>query len=125
MVKKLHALPYNPSLKNYARSLRKSGNLSEVILWNAIKSKKLNSLDFDRQKIIGDYIVDFYCHTYKLAVEIDGASHDSKGEYDEKRDDYLKTLGITVLHIPDSDVRNNLQEVIESILYIVANLQKQ
>ncbi|MGQ4005164.1 DUF559 domain-containing protein [Francisellaceae bacterium CB300] len=53
-------LPYNPKLKQRARELRKAGNLSEVLLWQKIKNRQLLGLDFDRQKIIGNYIVDFY-----------------------------------------------------------------
>lgn len=55
------SLPYNPKLKAHARELRRAGNLSEVLFWNQIKNKQFLNLDFDRQKIIGNYIVDFYC----------------------------------------------------------------
>ena len=54
-------LPKNTSLQTYARKLRKESTLSEILFWNAIKNKQIKNLDFDRQKIIGNYIVDFYC----------------------------------------------------------------
>ncbi|MDP2070905.1 type ISP restriction/modification enzyme [Methylotenera sp.] len=112
---KLNDLPYNPALKDKARELRIAGNLSEVLFWNAVKNKQLNSLDFDRQRIIGNYIVDFYCHEYALVIEIDGSSHDEKADYDAKRDAYLKALGLNVLHVQDIEVKKNLSGVIELV----------
>ena len=66
---KYKSLPYNPKLKNLAKQLRKAGNLSEVIFWNAVKGGQLLNLDFERQKIIGNYIVDFYCPELDLVIE--------------------------------------------------------
>ncbi len=63
---------YNPKLKTIARKLRKQGVLSEVLLWDHIKGKKMNGYQFMRQKPVGEYIVDFYCSKLKLVVEIDG-----------------------------------------------------
>jgi very-short-patch-repair endonuclease len=62
-------LPYNPNLKGYAKKLRKAGNLSEVLLWEQLSKKKFKGYDFDRQKIIGDYIVDFYCLNCQTVVK--------------------------------------------------------
>lgn len=105
-------LPYNPKLKERARELRKAGNLSEVLFWNQVKNKQFKGFDFDRQKIIGNYIVDFYCTNCNVVIEIDGSSHDDKVEYDIKRDAYLKELGLAVIHIPVSDVMNTMDGVI-------------
>ena len=105
------SLPYNAELTERAKELRKAGNLSEVLLWNQIKNKQFKGLDFDRQKIIGNYIVDFYCASLGVVIEIDGYSHDSKADYDHIREDYLKSLGLTVIHILDSDVKKNIEEV--------------
>ena len=109
------SLPYNPALKERARELRKAGNLSEVLLWNEIKNKQFKGLDFDRQKIIGNYIVDFYCASENVVIEIDGTSHADKQEYDETRDKYLNSLGLTVIHILDIDVKKNLDGVMEML----------
>ena len=54
------SLPYNPKLRNKAKELRKAGNLAEVLLWNQLKNRQFMGFDFDRQKIIGNYIVDFF-----------------------------------------------------------------
>jgi very-short-patch-repair endonuclease len=109
--KKFISLPYNPKLKDNAKALRKAGNLSEVIFWNAVKRKQLLNLDFERQKIIGNYIVDFYCAEIDLVVEIDGVSHDYKGEYDLDREKYIKNLGLFVVRFQDSDIKNNFQTI--------------
>ncbi len=105
-------LPFNSKLLNRARELRKAGSLPEALLWREISGKKLNGLDFDRQKIIGNYIVDFFCASNLIVVEIDDKStHDNKWKYDEKRDEYLRGLGLTVIHIPASDVLKNPRDV--------------
>ena len=105
-------LPYNPNLRDRARQLRKAGNLCEVLIWKQLQNKKFNGYDFDRQKIIGNYIVDFYCVDCNVVIEIDGSSHDDKFEYDKERDIFLQGLGLTVIHIPARDVLNKLDEVI-------------
>jgi very-short-patch-repair endonuclease/DNA modification methylase len=112
-VVKWNELPFNPNLKEKAKELRKAGNLSEVLIWNQIKNKQFLGLDFDRQKIIGNYIVDFYCKNLGVVIEIDGVSHDGKIEYDLERDAYLKKLGLKVIHISDLDVKKNLEGVLE------------
>ena len=114
------SLPYNPKLKKRASELRKAGNLCEVLLWEQMKSGKLKGLDFDRQKIIGNYIVDFYCASLGLVIEIDGISHDDKEKYDSERDAFLERLGLTVIHIADKDVREDLAGVMEFLSECVA-----
>ena len=108
-------LPSNPQLKQRARELRKQGVLSEVLFWNEVKRKKILDLDFDRQKIIGNYIVDFYIKKLGIVIEIDGVSHNEKLEEDEIRDNYLKSLGLTVIRYSDLDVKHNLDNVIQDL----------
>ncbi|AEI35231.1 endonuclease domain-containing protein [Francisella salina] len=110
--KKYFTLPYNPKLKQRAKELRKAGNLSEVLLWQRIKSKQLLGFDFDRQKIIGNYIVDFYSADINVVIEIDGSSHDDKQEYDTIRQGYLEGLGLKVIRILDRDIKTNLENVV-------------
>ena len=112
-------LPYNDDLKQKARQLRKAGNLSEVLLWQQLKGKQLLGLSFDRQKVIGNYIVDFYCSERKIIIEIDGESHNEKAEYDGLRDGYLQGLGLAVVRILDIDVKKNLQGVMEYLKNIL------
>ncbi|WHN64964.1 DUF559 domain-containing protein [Cysteiniphilum sp. QT6929] len=106
-------LPQNNRLKVYARELRKAGNLSEVLLWQQLKAKQLLGFKFDRQKIIGHYIVDFYCHSLGVVIEVDGYSHDFKVAYDAERESYLRQYQLQVIHILDQDVKRNLQGVMD------------
>ena len=64
--------PYNPKLKELARQLRNDSTLSEILLWNELKGKQVEGYDFQRQKPILNYILDFFCHELELAIEIDG-----------------------------------------------------
>ena len=106
------SLPYNPALRAHAKELRKAGILHEALLWNQMKSGQLNGLDFDRQKIIGNYIVDFYCAEKGVVIEADGNSHDSKVKADETRDEFLKGLGLKVIRISAGDILNNMKGVV-------------
>jgi very-short-patch-repair endonuclease len=117
-------LPYNPKLKAKAQKLRKAGVLSEVLFWNCVKNKKLLGLDFERQKIIGNYIVDFYCPELSFVIEIDGQSHDFKGEYDMIRESYLTSLGLEVIHYTDLEIKKNL-DVVMNNLYTHFNSKKK
>ena len=110
-----HKYPKNDALVSRSRELRKAGNLSEVLLWMRIKNKQLLGLDFNRQKIIGNYIVDFFCPAKKAVIEIDGKSHLCKVEYDKQRDEYLAGLGLRIIHIADIDVKTRLGDVMEML----------
>jgi very-short-patch-repair endonuclease len=68
-------LAYNPKLKGLAKKLRQNMTLSEVLLWDQLKQKKIHGFDFDRQRPIDNFIVDFYCKDLMLAIEVDGSSH--------------------------------------------------
>lgn len=60
-------LPYNPTLKSRAKTLRKAGNFSEVVFWKEVRNKSFWNIDFDRQRIIGNYIVDFYVKNIRFS----------------------------------------------------------
>ena len=77
-------------------------------MWQQLHKKKFRQYDFDRQKIIGNYIVDFFCVDCMVVIEIDGSSHDNKVDYNNERDAFLKGLGLTVIHIAARDVLNRL-----------------
>ena len=109
---KYKSLPYNPALKDKAKALRKAGILHEALLWLELKNKKLDGLDFDRQKIVGNYIVDFYCAEKSTVIEVDGSSHDSKQLENAQRDEYLKSLGLNVIRLLVKDVLQNMEGVV-------------
>ena len=106
------SLPYNPALKDKAKALRKAGILHEALLWLQLKGKQLNGLDFDRQKIIGNFIVDFYCAEKAVVIEVDGNSHNNKQKEDAERDRYLQSLGLTVIRLLAKDVLQDMEGVV-------------
>lgn len=115
-------LPYNPRLVPLARKLRNNSTLSEVLLWKKLRNKQLRGKDFDRQKPIGNYIVDFFCRELMLAIEIDGASHRFKGEKDLKRQRQLEAMGVEFLRFTDRQVKQEMDEVLSDIRWKVRQL---
>ena len=108
-------IPYRKDLKEKARMLRKNSTLSEVLLWQEISQRQLG-VQFHRQVPLLDYIVDFYCHELKLAIEVNGNTHEYKVSYDNKRTSRLKEAGVKVLVFDDLDVKQNIKWVVNNIL---------
>ena len=108
-------IPYNAKLKEYARYLRRNMTEAEVILWKELKGRGVCGLDFDRQRPIDRYIVDFFCKDLQLAIEVDGSSHDSKKHRDKVRQERLELLGVRFLRFWDYDVKHNCRGVIQKI----------
>jgi very-short-patch-repair endonuclease len=116
---------YNKNLKPLARNLRKFGTKGEALLWrDVLKAKQHWPYQFNRQFIIGDYIVDFICRKLKLIIEIDGSSHIAKSEEDFKRQQFLESRGFTVLRFTESFVVYRIDEVVEEIDYAIQCLEK-
>ncbi len=103
-------LPYNPKLVPLARKLRNNSTLSEILLWNELKGKKLG-YDFHRQKPIDNYIVDFYCSDLLLVVEIDGDSHLLKWKNDVERQQDLEKMGVEFLRFDDLEVKADISRL--------------
>ncbi len=109
---------YNNNLQGYSRELRKSMTDAEVRLWSRLRLRQLKGYQFYRQRIIGNYIVDFFCPRAKLVIEVDGGQHyfDKMVLTDIKRDDHLKGIGLKVLRFTDTDVLTNTDAVLDKIL---------
>ena len=109
------SLPRNKNLLENARKLRREMTKEENRLWYLYLREC--SVKFYKQKIIGNYIVDFYCHAAKLVVELDGSQHyEEKGiAYDAERTAYLESLGLEVMRIPNNEVMRNFEGVCEAI----------
>lgn len=107
---------------NLARKLRKSTTKAEIVLWRALRKKQLG-FKFRRQNPIGCYIVDFYCPKLRLIIEIDGAVHTlaSVQERDKLRQKYLENNNLIVLRFWNHQVLDDIDSVLEEIVYI-ANL---
>lgn len=104
-------IPYNPILKERARFLRNNSTNSEIVLWHYLKNKQLLGYDFDRQRPVDNYILDFFCYDLMLGIEIDGITHDDDivKLRDARKEARLNELGITILRFDDTDVRLNPQ----------------
>ena len=113
--RKIEALPKNKELLDRSRSLRKGYVVSEVIFWKHVRNKEFHQIDFDRQRIIGNYIVDFYIKSLGIVIEIDGSSHNDKEEYDRKRQQFLESLDLKVYRISDFRVKNDLLNVMKEL----------
>ena len=105
--------------KQKARDLRKNRVFSEVVFWRLVRAGTFHGIDFHRQICVGPYIVDFYIRCFGVAIELDGASHRGKYEYDKRRDAYLQSLGIYIIHIQANLVLKNPDSVLR---YIEAEL---
>jgi very-short-patch-repair endonuclease len=108
---------YNKKLKTLARKLRKNMTDAEQLLWSKIRRKQIRQYQFYRQRIIRNYIVDFYCPKARLVIEIDGGQHYSEEgvELDKLRDKHLADLGLRVVRLSNMDVLQNIDGVLEYI----------
>ena len=109
---------HNKNIVPAARMLRKNMTKEERHLWyDFLRGYPIR---FSRQKILGRYIVDFYCAAAKLVVELDGSQHyEEKGlEQDAKRTKYLEGYGLTVVRIINHDVNKNFRGVCEILIVL-------
>jgi very-short-patch-repair endonuclease len=103
--------------RQFARKLRAGMSLPEVLLRRAIKGRKLDGLHFRRQHPLGPYVLDFYCDSAKLCVEVDGYSHGvgRRGERDEQRDAWLAERGVRTLRISAELVLHDVDDAVRAI----------
>ena len=115
----------NSSLTNNARSLRQTMTKEERRLWYGFLKSLPETVN--RQKVIGPYIVDFFCFQAQLVIEVDGSQHyETAGmEVDAVRDDYLRSLGLRVLRFSNLDVNRNFRAVCEEILKAIRSPDQQ
>jgi very-short-patch-repair endonuclease len=98
-----------------ARDLRRRMTPQEEILWNSLRRDALGALHFRRQQVVAGYIVDFYCASAKLAVEIDGIVHLGTADYDRIRDRALSEMGIRTVRVSNAEVERDLGAVLKKI----------
>jgi len=110
----------------FARTLRNQQTDAENMLWLMLRDRRLEGLKFRRQHPVGRYIVDFYCHELKLAIELDGGGHneDVTREYDQLRSQELLGAGIRVERFWNNDVLKNLESVLERIYMLLQKTSK-
>ncbi len=116
-----------PTVLARCRKLRSDSTDAERRLWSCLRDRQLAGFKFRRQYPVGRFILDFYCHEARLAVELDGGQHDEESNivYDEKRTRLIEAEGVTVLRFWNSDVFENLQGVLETILDVLETLTER
>ncbi len=106
----------SPELRQAANSLRERMTPAERTLWEALRERKLGGLKFRAQHPVGQFVLDFYCPARKLAVELDGSSHDNRAEGDAARTAQLSAYGYRVLRFQNEEVLTDLASVTARIL---------
>lgn len=102
------------SIFQNAEVLRKDMTVAEKKLWDRLNKSQLG-VRFKAQHPIDIFIADFYCHKFKLVVEIDGGIHETQKEYDEGRTAELESWGLTIIRFCNEEVMNDIEKVVEMI----------
>ncbi len=98
-----------------AREFRKRPTRSEAMLWQALRGRQLGSRRFRRQQPLGPFVVDFFCASARLIVEVDGPIHESQRQADAERQLLLESLGLRVLRLPAALVEDDLPRALAII----------
>jgi very-short-patch-repair endonuclease len=116
--------PLPDELLKRCRELRSSASNAEKRLWSCLRNRQLLGFKFRRQHPVGRFIVDFYCHEARLAIEIDGGQHaeEHQSAYDARRTELLQAKGIRVIRFWNNEVLQNLEGVLETIVATLCSL---
>ena len=114
MREKIHNIT---ALRDNRKKLRNSLTHAEAKLWTFLKNSQLENKKFRRQHSVGPYVLDFYCPSEKICIELDGEGHynEASFEYDSARTEYLNSLNIKVIRFENNDVFENTEGVLEEI----------
>jgi very-short-patch-repair endonuclease len=105
------------SMKEIRRGLRQASTESEALLWEELRGRKFLGVKFKRQFSIGSFVVDFYCSSHELIIEVDGSVHEDPvvQQNDKDRQEALESLGLSMLRVTNHDVMNNMDDVLTKI----------
>lgn len=120
-------IPYNKKLKGFSRNLRNYSTLGEILLWQKLKARNLKGYQFNRQKPLDNYIVDFHCQLLRLVIEVDGGYHNDPVVWvkDQERQKILEDLGLNFLRFSEKEVRNDLISVLQVIEVYFINYEEK
>ena len=118
-------LTYNKNLKEFSRDLRSHSTLSEILLWQKLRASQFRGYAFNRQKPLGNYIVDFYCLKLDLVIEVDGNSHffEESVVEDLERQKVLESMGVYFLRFSDLEVKRSMTSVLDEIGYFIDDFE--
>jgi very-short-patch-repair endonuclease len=112
--------PFNSAsdhMRARARQLRRDATFPERLLWGLLRDRRFRGVKFRRQHPVGPYVVDFYCRSHRLVVELDGRSHDDRGPEDRRRQDYLESaVGLKVFRVGNDEVLHDRESVVLGVL---------
>jgi len=116
----------NSSTFRAAAILRSNMTVAELILWKKLKDRTIFKTKFRKQHPVSFFIVDFYCHEYKLVIEIDGDIHidETQSEYDMGRTAELEKFGIKVIRFTNDQIIYDLNSVITKIQEVITALDQ-
>jgi very-short-patch-repair endonuclease len=108
----------------FARTMRHIPTEAERLLWERLRKRQVDNYYFRRQHPLSNYIADFYCHSQKLIIEVDGNIHNSPEaiEYDKSREYVLKEFGYTIIRINNSEIFEDIDSVIKKIAEVLKSL---
>ena len=117
MVKSMGSLYNRHEQTRFRQRLRTHGTRAELVLWLCLKERQVQGCKFRRQYGIGLFVVDFYCPELKLAIEVDGVSHEDERHQrlDQNRQRLIETLGVHFLRFSDEDVLGDADKVVQVI----------
>src|SRR5438552_9312917 len=111
-------------MQEVARQLRKIPTKSEAILWTALRRQQLEGRKFRRQVSIGAFVVDFYCWTEKLVIEVDGGVHELQRGADAERQALIESLGLRFIRFSADEVEHDLPSVLRHITATFRNISE-
>lgn len=103
------------TLRQFSKNLKSEMTEAEKLLWSKIRRKQLNGVKFCRQKIVGNYIVDFLSFEKRLIIELDGGQHASQTEYNSVRTKYLEEQGFTVIRFWNNEVLQRTDDIMNML----------
>jgi len=104
------------TVKQFARALRKQPTKPEELLWRALRGRRFEGAKFRRQVPFGRYVVDFYCHSAKLVVELDGKQHGWFADYDAARQRDIEAFAhVRIVRFRNEEIMNDLDAVLAKI----------
>ena len=114
-----------PKLFRYARYNRDQATLAEKLLWDELRGKKLGGYKIRQQHPVDIYILDFYCHSKRLAIELDGGYHSlpEQLEYDQRRTNQLDAFGIRVIRFSNEKIIHDLPVVLIELKTMLDDIQ--
>ena len=120
--------PHHPAklpedIRTWAREMRGRMTDAEALLWMLLRNRRIAGAKFRRQRPVGRYILDYYCVEKKLAIELDGGQHGEAADYDERRDNWLRSQGIRVLRFWNNQMLAETEAVMEVIYQAIVEAE--